>query len=439
MMPINVMYRRKELQFMFSYAEVKAVFTNDRAMIEQFQDDLPSLEHIIVLDEPETLKDPSFLGGGTIISESVSVDRGISFTPAPDDSMIIMFTSGTESDPKAVIHTCRTFVPTHLDNAQEYQMTENDTILCLTPLSHMFSLPIVIMALYNGATQVMSEKFSVEGTLDLFEREGITFCIAAPTHLIDILKASESRDIINTKLRLVLTGGNKIPAQMVKNVRQRFNCEIIAQWGMTELGGGSFTRPNDPEHLTWDTVGRACPNGEVRVFDEERNALPVEQVGEIGFRGASLFEGYYNNPAATDAVMIEGGFFLTGDLGWMDSVGYIHYVSRKKDTINRGGLKVHTAEIEEALIMHPKVNQAAVISVPDERLGERGCAIISLREDASFTLAEMTEYLLGLGMAKYKFPEFLEIVSELPMTASGKVIKGVLRNAYANAEIKRSI
>ena len=433
-LPVNLMYRKKELAFMLSFAEAKAVVTIDKwkafdhaALMDELKQELPQLQHIIVTGTEIRSGHHSFT---TLLkTESVhAAEEELSFfTPRPEDKMLMMFTSGTESDPKAVVHTYQSFVPTHLQNAQEYQMSSHDTILCLTPMSHMFSLPMLIMGLKHGARQIMLAQFSVEKTLELIEREGVTFCVASPTHLIDLLKGTDGRERIASNLRLILTGGTKIPSQMVKELRQRLGCEIAAQWGMTELGGGTFTRPADRAELTWDTVGRVCPSGEVQIFDEEGLPVADGEVGEIGFRGLSLFAGYYKNEAGTKESFLENGFFLTGDLGWKDAEGYIHFVSRKKDTINRGGLKVHAAEIEEALVMHPKIKQAAVVSVPDERLGERGCAVVSFMDGETMSLEEVTEYLLRLGMAKYKLPEYLRVMDELPMTASGKISKGMLR------------
>ncbi|WP_233253042.1 MULTISPECIES: AMP-binding protein [unclassified Geobacillus] len=443
MVPVNLMYRQKELSFMFSFAHVKAVVTIDRwrgfnhaEMMESLQQIVPTLDYIIVVGGRKGPRQYSFQ---TLLNDSglsLADREGEKLFPSPDDPMLIMFTSGTESDPKAVVHTYRTFIPAHLHNGQEYGLTADDVMLCLTPMGHMFSLPMILMGLYSGATQVMLSQFSVERVLDAFSQHGVTFCVAAPAHLIDMLKGTDETKEYPSKLRLVLTGGTKIPVWMVKSFRQRFCCDVAAQWGMTEIGAGSFTRPNDAAHLASDTVGRACPTGEICIFDENHQLLPNGKVGEIGFRGQSLFKGYYKNETATRQSMTEDGFFLTGDLGWKDDDGYIHYVSRKKDIINRGGLKVHAAEIEEALLMHPHIRQAAVIGIPDERLGERGCAIVSLKEGTTFSLEEMQQYLLEIGMAKYKLPEYLEILNELPTTASGKVSKGVLRKQYEQLEVK---
>ncbi|ADI27047.1 AMP-dependent synthetase and ligase [Geobacillus sp. C56-T3] len=438
MVPVNLVYRQKELSFMFSFAHVKAVISIDQwkgfdhaEMMESLRQMIPTLQHIIIVGGRKQPDHYSF--DAMLTGNGLSADHG---EVSPDDPMMMLFTSGTESDPKAVIHTYETFIPAHLHNGQEYGLTSDDVMLCLTPMSHMFSLPMILMGLYSGATQVMLSQFSVERVLDAFSQHGVTFCVAAPAHLIDILKGTDETKVYPSKLRLVLTGGTKIPAWMVESFRQRFRCSIVAQWGMTEIGAGSFTRPNDAPHLASDTVGRACPTGEIGIFDENHRPLPNGQVGEIGFRGRSLFKGYYKNEAATQQFMTKEGFFLTGDLGWKDEKGYVHYVSRKKDIINRGGLKVHAAEIEEVLLSHPHIRQAAVIAVPDERLGERGCAIVSLKEGTTFSLEDMQQYLLKAGMAKYKLPEYLKIISELPTTASGKVSKGMLRKQYAQMEVK---
>ncbi|GAB7386400.1 medium-chain fatty-acid--CoA ligase [Bacillaceae bacterium] len=434
LLPLNVAYRQKELGYMLSFSAAKAIIIpgvwkgfDYPAMIRELKSNLPELRHVIVTDGKAAEGELSFT---SLLEEPADVTDEMLSTQAPalDDLCLILFTSGTESNPKGVLHSYRTFVPSHLQNGPEYQISERDVIFTLTPLGHMFSLPFIMLAIRNGAKLVLLDVYSPETALDLLQNEGATFLIAAPAHMIDMLR-QPARDASAFRLRMVLTGGSKIPAQMVRDWVGRFGCIVAAQWGMTEVGAGTFTRPGDPLEYSTSTVGRVSPTGELRILDEAGNPLPPGQVGEIAFRGMSRFLEYYRNPQATKEALTEDGFFLTGDLGWMDEQGYLHFEGRKKDIINRGGLKVNALEIEELLLMHPKIRQAAVVAVEDERLGERGCAVVSLKEGAQpFTFAEMSDYLLKAGLAKYKIPEFLQVWEELPTTPSGKVRKGTIRS-----------
>ncbi|MFB4162406.1 class I adenylate-forming enzyme family protein [Alteribacillus sp. JSM 102045] len=432
--PLSPAYRKKELTYMLAHCNTKAFVTVNQLkgfshenLAAELKTDLQELEHVIIAGETSSSDSISFTKMLEEDPASVSDKEINSNAPALDAPAVIMFTSGTESNPKAVLHTYQTFVPAHLINGKEYKVSKEDTILSLTPLCHMFSLPMIIIGLKYGAKHYLHSEYKVDEVIDVLQKEKVSFLIAAPAHLIDMIYHLQYKDRSAINLRLVLTGGSKIPAQMVKDLRQLLDCSVGAQWGMTEICAGTFTRPGDEESLTWETVGKAAPAGEVIILNENHEPLSNGEPGEIAFKGECLFKEYYKNNAATKEVFTEAGYFLTGDQGWLDDKGYLHFVGRTKDTINRGGLKFHTSEIEEVLHMHPKIQQAAVVSVPDPRLGERGCAYLTLREEKPFDLEEMKQYLLEKGFAKYKIPEYLEIRSSLPKTPSGKITKGPLR------------
>lgn len=430
--PLSPNYRQQELTYMLRHCDTKALVVpgnggkiNFEKLAYDIKADLPQLRHIIIVGEKENEKSISF---STLLVEEPAYNGEIAdHTPDLDDPALIMFTSGTESNPKAVLHTFRTFVATHLLNGKEYAISDEDTIYCLTPLCHMFSLPMIMIGLHRGAKHFVFPDYQVEEVLKTLENEQVSFLIAAPAHLIDLLHHAKVEQTNRMNLRLVLTGGTTIPAQMVKDVRNRFNCRVAAQWGMTEVCAGAFTRPGDDPSKAWETVGRACPSGEVVILNEEHEPLPVGEKGEIAFKGDCLFIEYYRNPSSTNSVKTKNGFFLTGDQGYLDAEGYVYFLGRTKDTINRGGLKFHASEIEEALQMHPKIQQAAVVSVPDSRLGERACVYLTVRDEETFQFAEMKSFLLDKGFATYKIPEYLEMRSELPTTPSGKISKGLLR------------
>lgn len=430
--PLSQNYRRQELTYMLRHCDTKALITsenNEKIRFEELAYDvkaeLPQCLQIIVAGEKENDRSVSF---SSLLEEEPAYNGDIAeHMPDVDDPALIMFTSGTESNPKAVLHTFRTFVAPHLLNGYEYGISDEDTIYSLTPLCHMFSLPLIIIGLHQGAKQYVCPDYHVAKVLKTLEDEQVSFLIAAPAHLIDLLHHSNSEQTKRMNLRLALTGGTTIPAQMVKDIRKRFNCHVAAQWGMTEVCAGTFTRPGDDPSKAWETVGRASPSGEVAILNEEHEPLPAGEKGEIAFKGDSLFIEYYRNPSSTQSAMTKTGFFLTGDQGYMDADGYICFLGRTKDIINRGGLKFHATEIEEALQMHPKILRAAVVSVPDSRLGERACAYITLRKEEAFSHEEMKAFLLNKGFAIYKIPEFLEIRADLPTTPSGKISKGPLR------------
>lgn len=345
--------------------------------------------------------------------------------PDVDDPFAILFTSGTESDPKATLHTYRTFVPVHQYQAEEYQFSEEDVLLTLGSFNHMFSMPMMFSAFHMGLRHILLAAYSPEAFLHLAAAEQVTVGLGVPAQWLDILRLAKER---NTQpgLRLVVTGGSKIPPHMVHELTRLFGCTVAAQWGMTEVCAGTYTRPGDPAEKSWETIGRAGPGGETRVLDETHREVVQGAVGELAFRGPSVFREYFKNPGATAASFTHDGFFLTGDLVWVDDDGFIHFVGRTKDTINRGGLKIYALEIEDLLLEHPCIRQVALVRMPDARLGERPCVFVELTQGSSITLEDLQGFLLTKGLAKYKLPERLEIRATLPTTASGKVQKAKL-------------
>jgi non-ribosomal peptide synthetase component E (peptide arylation enzyme) len=431
--PLNLAYRQQELRYMLSYNEVKMVVLTPAwrgadllAVLLEVCAQVGCVEHVLVT---EARGNGHAITLDTLLAKEparVSDSALARHRPSADDPFAILFTSGTESDPKATLHTYRTFVPGHMDQSKEYQFSEDDVFLSLGSFSHMFSLPMISSTLRHGMRHVMLAEYTPEAFLDVAQREGVTVATGVPTQWLDILRLAKERGD-RLRLRLVVTGGSKIPPHMVHQLRETFGCTVAAQWGMTEVCAGAYTRPDDPPEKSWETVGRVCPSGEVRVLHPEtRRPVQPREIGELAFRGPSLFVEYYKNPQATAAALTEDGFFLTGDLAWLDEDGYIHFVGRTKDTINRGGMKIYAVEIEDLLLEHPAIRQAAVVRMPDPRLGERACAFVALTGGDTLTLEDVTDYLLARGVAKYKLPERLEIRDELPTTASGKVQKAKL-------------
>lgn len=427
--PLSPFYRKKELTYMLSLCNTKAFITidsykgfNHEKLALELKAELPDLQHVIVTGNPKEKESMFF---EELLKEGI-VETTIESPPAETDPALIMFTSGTESNPKAVLHTYKSFITGHLMNATDYQLTSQDKYLSLTPLCHMFSIPHIFTGIALGFQHYILRNYQVEEVISLLERENITFLTAAPAQLIDIVHFIKNNQVNHLNLRVIQTGGSKIPSQLVKDLRKLTKATVVAQWGMTEICAGTFTRPNDDESYSWKTVGKPTRVGKVVVLDENYQPVMNKETGEIAFKGDCVFQEYFKNKEATRQAFTADGYFLTGDLGWLDDDGYLHFVGRKKDTINRGGLKYHASEIEEILLMHPKIKQAAIVSVPDERLGERACVFVSLRNNHTINLEEIKKYLLNKGIATYKLPELLEVREKLPTTPSGKVSKGPL-------------
>jgi len=215
---------------------------------------------------------------------------------------------------------------------------------------------------------------------------------------------------------------------LLKSYQAKVPTSTVAQlWGMTEIVAGCFTHHDDVLEDAANYAGPAAPGNEVRVLDTDGNQVPTDEEGELQIRGSSVFSGYLDNDDANDAAFSSDGWFMTGDLAIIDKRGYVKLTGRSKDIINRGGIKYNPSDIEELLLQHPAIDQAAIVPMKDEVLGERACcfAVLKTGEDIP-DLANICAYLEDRNVSKYKWPERLEFVEEMPLTPTRKIIKGRL-------------
>jgi len=259
----------------------------------------------------------------------------------------------------------------------------------------------------------------------------VTYTMGATPFLQDFVSSPglESRDI--SSLRLFISAGAAIPRKLVQDGRRRLGCAISAGWGMSENGLVSCNGLDDPEEKVFGTDGRPLPGMELRVVDGEGRPVPAKTEGDLLVRGHSQFVGYWKRPEFTREAHIAEGWFKTGDRALLDADGYVSITGRSKDLIIRGGENVSVAEVENLLFAHPKIQGVAVVAMPDARLVERACAFVIPRPGQTLTLEEIVDYLDAKALARHKFPERLELVSEFPMTPSGKIQKYRLRETVA--------
>ncbi|WP_279581086.1 AMP-binding protein [Fodinicola feengrottensis] len=254
--------------------------------------------------------------------------------------------------------------------------------------------------------------------------------MGAPTFLADLIATQRSTGRDLSALATFATGSAPIAPVLVENAAEVLGCRVYALWGMTENGGVTITRPEDPALRAAESDGSTVPGMWVRIVDAQDQPVPAGAIGRLQCRGAAQCLGYYRRPELYAASMTADGWFDTGDLARDDGHGGVRIAGRVKDLINRGAEKIPVVEVEAALLRHPAVKEIAVVGYPDERLGERACAVVIPAETAP-TLADLCGYLAETGMAKQYWPERLELVTELPKTPSGKVQKFVLREQLA--------
>jgi acyl-CoA synthetase len=340
----------------------------------------------------------------------------------------VSFTSGTEALPKGVVHThqsamfgLRTYAGAVLG------LSETDCVFMPSPVCHASGLQWGLRAAtYARAPLILQDRWNPEVALGLIDKYRCTYTLVATPFIVDLVKARRQGVGDGRSLRYLACGGATIPRHLVGDVRTTFGATLMSVFGASETYVATCTRPQDSdEQLATD--GLALPGVEVAIVDEDGVQVPPGIEGEITCRGPNVFLGYLGEPALTRRAF-RGPWYRFGDLGTMDSSGRIRVTGRIKDIVIRGGENISVREIEEMLASHPAVAAVAVVGYPDDRLGERCCAVVVPPDGVTApTLDAVCDFLRGRGLPTFKLPERLEIVSRLPMTVTGKVKKAELR------------
>jgi len=348
----------------------------------------------------------------------------------------VTFTSGTEALPKGVVHSHQTT----MFGLRAYiggvlQLDVQDCVFMPSPICHASGIQWGLRtAIYAGAPLILQDRWDPAVALELIDRHRCTYTLAATTFIVDLVaaKARSTDAASGTSLRFVASGGAAIPRHLVAEVREAFSAELMAVFGASETYVTTATRPGSPEHIL-ATDGEPLPGVEVAIMDEVGQVLPPGAEGEIVTRGPQTFLGYLGDQDLTRRAF-HGQWYRFGDLGRIDEDGMLHVTGRIKDIVIRGGENISVREVEELLVQHPDISSAAVVGYPDDRLGERCCAVVVPAGGRVVDLALTTSFLLERGLAKFKLPERLVIVEAMPMTATGKVKKADLRRFVADSE-----
>ena len=342
----------------------------------------------------------------------------------PNQIMYLPFTSGTTGEPKGVMHSDNTLLATARMMARDWAL-DRQVLYTFSPLSHNLGLGALITALTAGGELVVHDLPRGLSLLDRLEETGANFLFGVPTHAIDLLSEMRARGVERAAgVRGFRISGAAAPPEFV---RELMGHGIVPQsgFGMTETCSHQYTLPDDPPERIAETCGRACEGFEVRIWRGDNPDIEAApgKVGQIGGRGASLMLGYFDDQAATEAAFNVHGWFMTGDLGRLDEQGYLQIVGRQKDIIIRGGRNIYPARIEALATRYPTVEKVAAFPIPDPRLGERVCLAIVARDGKPVEPDEILRHLDREGLSKYDMPEFVLVLDELPLTATGKVIK----------------
>lgn len=345
----------------------------------------------------------------------------------PEDTAVILYTSGTTGQPKGAelttsnLHTMATTMLEGMD------FTPEDRFCSGLPLFHVYGQVVVMnMSLLNGASVSLVAPFDPKVLLATVQRDRITLLAGVPTMWNAMLQeAKRGTEVDFSSLRVGSSGGAALPLEVLREFQEEFGCTLLEGYGLTETTSSATTHTlNIPQKA--GTVGVAAPGVEVELRDTENRPVEAGVVGEVFVKGPVVMKGYWNRPEATAETLMDG-WMRTGDLGMLDEDGYLSIVDRLKDLIIRGGYNVYPREVEEALYEHPDVVEVAVVGVPDEHLGEEIVAVVTAREGALLTASELREFS-SEKLSAYKVPRLYRFVDELPKGSTGKILKRALNS-----------
>lgn len=428
---LHMPYQRAERQQLLAHSGAKMAVclssAREQSPAEQTLEvakDLPNLEKVIAVGEPVE---------GTISFADLMMSEPTPDLPdlTPDDPFLLLYTSGTTASPKGVPHNYRGFLGNAKRSADEFDITPDDRLMSAAPFTHLYGLYVLHLALASGACNQLLPIFDPANFLPALESEKPTALFSAPAHFAPFVAAGKLEPNHLNSIRFLCLSGAPVPPELAKSVDALMaNGNVIQLWGMSELQAGTFGRPGDPLETRLTTAGRATPGTSLRVVDENGIELTVGKEGELEVKGPSIFSGYLNNEQETKSAFTRDGWFRTGDLATIDANGYMKLTGRVKEIINRGGIKYNPIDIELLLMKMPQIEMCAIIPYPDDVLGERACLCVLLKENSSLTLADVTTYFEAQNISKYKWPERVEIVKEMPMTPTKKVMRGVLKEMF---------
>ena len=342
--------------------------------------------------------------------------------PKPDDVAVLLYTSGTSGMPKGVLLTYGN-LQSDVDAAIEHaQLKHKHTFLGIIPLFHSFGLTAMMIApLQLGATIVYIARFSPVATLNAIREHKASLVFGIPSMFAAMLRLKDAKPEDFSSIYAMISGGEPLPSTLREAFKQRFGVPLYEGYGLTETS--PVVSLNVPNTNRPGSVGRMVPTASVKIADENGNALPQGQIGEIWLKGPMIMKGYHNLPAETAAVLTPDGYFKTGDLGMLDPDGFLHITGRKKDMIIVSGEKAYPREIEEVLMRHPAVAEAAVVGKKDPGRGEVVVAFVMPKEGQTIQPDELRDFARTNGLAQWKVPREVFVVPDLPRNPTGKVLK----------------
>ncbi|MCL7370291.1 3-phosphoshikimate 1-carboxyvinyltransferase [Streptomyces ardesiacus] len=400
-------------------------------------EDTARLEHVLVLsDSEESARLPGTDGAFRFHDWHAALAAGEADaagldarTPEPTALAQLLFTSGTSGEPKGALHRGDVLARAAAAEIRQLGLDESDVVWVPSPLAHQTGfLYGMWLALELGVRQVLQAEWDAKRALSVLREHRATFVQASTPFLSDLVQVVEGSGQAPPVLRVFVAAGTAIPRSLAERASRVMGTAVCGAFGTTETCLATLSTPADAPAARWGTDGRALDGVRLRVVDDAGRVRPPGVEGNFEIRTPTAFAGYLDRPDLTADAFTEDGWYRTGDLATLDADGYLSITGRVKDVINRGGEKVPVSEIEQLLHAHPAVAEAALVAMPDERLGERVCAFVAVREGDRLDFPSMQRYLDQGRVARHYWPERLEVVDSLPRNAAGKVQKFVLRD-----------
>jgi len=428
--PLNTRLKGREAGDILRRTQTKLLFTVDDFLDTNYEalladEDLPALQKTLVIGRDWK----GFLANGKG-TDDAKVDAALAAL-SPEDISDIMFTSGTTGIPKGVLSTHSRIIPMFREWTDMMGLGAGERYLIINPFFHSFGFKAGwVAALIAGAVIIPMPNFDIPAVIERIEQDRINFLPGPPAIYQSLLAAKAEKDFDTSSLRGAATGAATVPPELIKRMREELNLtDTVTAYGMTECSTITACRRGDPAALIARSCGKAIPGLEVMIASDDGREVSAGETGEIWVRGYGVMRGYLDDAKATDEAIDGEGWLHTGDIGQMDQQGYVMITDRKKDMYISGGFNCYPAEIEKLFSSHPAVEMAAVIGVPDDRMGEVGKVFIVPRPAQSPTDRDIIGWARD-NMANYKVPRTVEIVQALPLNASGKVLKTELRKQF---------
>jgi acyl-CoA synthetase (AMP-forming)/AMP-acid ligase II len=435
LVPIMPIYRAEEVAYVLRHSGAVAAVTCEEfrgfghlAMFEELRSAAPELRAVYVARSAGTSQTAS-LDSLVVDGELPDLQAQAGPDSSPDDGFLVVYTSGTTSRPKGCFHTFNTVRASASAIMKSLAYTEQDVQFGPSPVTHSTGLVTsVVLPLIAGAKSYLMEAWDPHEGLIRIEKYGCTAAVTATPFLQMLMAVYDPAKHDASSMRLWVCAGSPIPGAIVERSRQLLGCQTLSLYGRSENFLTTMCTVTDPAQRPASSDGSAVEGAEVKVVGADGLEMPRGEEGDIAYRGPSHMIEYFRDDEQTAALFTPEGFSRSGDLGRMDSGGFVRVTGRLKDIIIRGGMNISTREIEDHLLQHPAIANVALVGMPDERLGEKACAYVVLADRSlALTLGDVTAYLREHRLAVQKLPERLEIVPALPMTATGKVQKHVLR------------